>query len=85
VQGHSVRENTLLSFQKAEKNHSEVIEFDVHVCAGELNKILFTTSRWSTAAAISSLRTNNYCTASTYMRHFNRNLLHRFINFQMTR
>jgi glycerophosphoryl diester phosphodiesterase len=31
VQGHSVRENTLLSFQKAALNHSDYIEFDVHV------------------------------------------------------
>ena len=29
VQGHAVRENTLLSFQKAALNHSEFIEFDV--------------------------------------------------------
>jgi hypothetical protein len=29
VQGHNVRENTLLSFQKAALNHSEFIEFDV--------------------------------------------------------
>ncbi|PRW21071.1 glycerophosphodiesterase GDE1 isoform A [Chlorella sorokiniana] len=33
VQGHNVRENTLLSFQKAALNHSEFIEFDVHVTA----------------------------------------------------
>ena len=33
VQGHSVRENTLLSFQKAALNHSDFIEFDVHVTA----------------------------------------------------
>ncbi|GAB4820329.1 hypothetical protein N2152v2_007375 [Parachlorella kessleri] len=33
VQGHSVRENTLLSFQKAAINHSDFIEFDVHVTA----------------------------------------------------
>lgn len=31
VQGHSVRENTLLSFQKAALNHSDFIEFDVHL------------------------------------------------------
>lgn len=29
--GHSVRENTLLSFQKAALNHSDFIEFDVHL------------------------------------------------------
>ena len=29
VQGHNVRENTLLSFQKAAVNHSDYIEFDV--------------------------------------------------------
>lgn len=29
VHGHNVRENTLLSFQKAALNHSEFIEFDV--------------------------------------------------------
>lgn len=34
VSGHSVRENTLLSFQKAAINHSDFIEFDVHVTAG---------------------------------------------------
>ena len=28
-----MRENTLLSFQKAAANHSDVIEFDVHVTA----------------------------------------------------
>lgn len=33
VQGHNVRENTLLSFQKAAVNHSDFIEFDVHVTA----------------------------------------------------
>lgn len=33
VLGHSVRENTLLSFQKAAVNHSDFIEFDVHVTA----------------------------------------------------
>lgn len=33
VHGHSVRENTLLSFQKAALNHSDFIEFDVHVTA----------------------------------------------------
>jgi glycerophosphoryl diester phosphodiesterase len=33
VEGHSVRENTLLSFQKAALNHSDYIEFDVHVTA----------------------------------------------------
>lgn len=32
VQGHNVRENTLLSFQKAALNHSEFIEFDVRGC-----------------------------------------------------
>lgn len=31
VQGHSVRENTLLSFQKAAINHTDFIEFDVHL------------------------------------------------------
>ena len=31
VSGHSVRENTLLSFQKAALNHSDFIEFDVHL------------------------------------------------------
>lgn len=31
VNGHSVRENTVLSFQKAAINHSDFIEFDVHV------------------------------------------------------
>lgn len=31
--GHSVRENTLLSFAKAALNHSDYIEFDVHVTA----------------------------------------------------
>jgi len=31
VHGHSVRENTLLSFNKAAVNHSDFIEFDVHV------------------------------------------------------
>lgn len=31
VTGHSVRENTLLSFQKAALNHSDFIEFDVHL------------------------------------------------------
>eukprot|EP00887_Chlorella_sp_A99_P007166 scaffold2.g7166.t1 len=35
--GHSVRENTLLSFQKAATNHSELVEFDVHLTAdGEI-------------------------------------------------
>ena len=29
----SVRENTMLSFQKAAVNHSDFIEFDVHVTA----------------------------------------------------
>lgn len=33
VRGHSVRENTLLSFQKAALNHSDFIEFDVHLTA----------------------------------------------------
>ena len=33
VAGHSVRENTLLSFQKAALNHSDFVEFDVHVTA----------------------------------------------------
>lgn len=31
VQGHSVRENTLLSLQKAAVNHGDFVEFDVHV------------------------------------------------------
>lgn len=31
VHGHSVRENTVLSFNKAAVNHSDFIEFDVHV------------------------------------------------------
>ena len=33
VHGHSVRENTLLSFEKAALNHSDFIEFDVHLSA----------------------------------------------------
>lgn len=33
VHGHSVRENTLLSFQKAAINHTDFIEFDVHLTA----------------------------------------------------
>ena len=31
MQGHSVRENTLLSLQKAAVNHGDFVEFDVHV------------------------------------------------------
>jgi Glycerophosphoryl diester phosphodiesterase family len=32
VKDHHVRENTILSFLKAATNHTDFIEFDVHVC-----------------------------------------------------
>ena len=48
VQGHNVRENTLLSFQKAAVNHSDYIEFDVRQALCMMCKLCML---WSPATA----------------------------------
>jgi len=51
VHGHAVRENTLLSFQKAAVNHSDYIEFDVSWWGGGGHAVWWQATVWRSAGA----------------------------------